>query len=71
MYGLDLVERYGPLTADALTAKQRERLQHDATDIEYIVLGVLQGALATNDRRMRDMFTRLRPDGTLLTTLPV
>lgn len=69
LYGLDLVERYGPLTADALTAKQHERLQHDATDIEYVVLGVLQGALATNDRRMRDVFTRLRPDGALLTTL--
>ena len=69
LYGLDLVERHGPLAADALTAKQRERLQHDATDIEYVVLGVLQGALATNDGRMRDMFTRLRPDGALLTTL--
>ena len=69
LYGLELVERYGPLTADELTAKQRERLQHDTTDIEYVVLGVLQGALATNDGRMRDMFTRLRPDGALLTTL--
>lgn len=69
LYGLDLVERHGPLTAGALTAKQRERLQHDAADIEYVVLGVLQGALATNDWRMRDMFTRLRPDGALLTNV--
>lgn len=69
LYGLDLVERHGRLTADALTAKQRERLQHDVTDIEYVVLGVLQGALATNDGRMLDMFNRLRPDGALLTTL--
>ena len=69
LYGLDLVERHGPLARDALTAKQRERLQHDAADIEYVVLGVLQGALATNDARMRDMFTRLRPEGALLTSL--
>ena len=67
LYGLDLVERHGPVTADTLTPKQRERLQHDATDIEYVILGVLQGALATNDGRMRDMFTLLRPDGALLT----
>ena len=69
LYGLDLVERHGPLAADALTSKQRERLQHDVTDIEYVVLGVLQGALATNDRRMCAMFTLLRPDGALLTTV--
>ena len=69
LYGLDLVERHGPVTADTLTPKQRERLQHDATDIEYVILGVLQGALATNDGRMRDMFTLLRPDGALLTNL--
>lgn len=69
LYGLDLVERHGPLTAAGLTVKQRKRLRHDVTDIEYVVLGVLQGALATNDGRMRDMFTRLRPEGVLLTTL--
>ena len=68
LYGLDLLARHGPLVAEAITHGQRERLQHDVADIEYVVLGVLQGGLATNDRRMRDMFTLLRPDGVLLTT---
>ena len=69
LYGLDLVERHGSMTSEALTPKQRERLQRDVIDIEYVILGVLQGALATNDRRMRGMFTLLRPDGALLATL--
>ena len=70
LYGIDLLERHDSLTSDALrTSKQRERLQHDVTDIEYVVLGVLEGALATSDGRMRDAFKLLRPDGALLTTL--
>ena len=66
LYGLELTERYGRLTREELTPKQRERLQHDVLDLEYLVLGVLQGALITTDKRMRGMFRLLRPDGALL-----
>ena len=49
-----------------LTSNQREKLQHEVIDMEYVVLGVLQGALATKDKRMGAMFTLLRPDGAVV-----
>lgn len=66
LYGLELTERHGRLTPNGITPKQKERLQHDVLDIEYLVLGVLEGGLATMDQRMRGMFELLRPDGVLL-----
>ena len=70
LYGLDLTERNGPSAREPVTPKQRERLQHDVLDLEYLVLGALQGALATKDKRMRGMFRLLRPDGALLPQQP-
>ena len=66
LYGLELAEKHGHLDPEALTPNQRERLQHDVIDMEYLILGVLQGALASNDNRMRRMFTLLCPQGTLV-----
>ena len=66
LYGLELLEKRGRLAPEMLTPNQREKLQHDVIDIEYVVLGVLQGALATRDKRMSAMFTLLRPDGVVV-----
>lgn len=66
LYALELLERHGQLVPEKLTAKQREKLQHDVIDMQYVVLGVLQGALASKDKRMRAMFKLLRPDGAVL-----
>ena len=66
LYGLELTEGNPGLTGEALTPKLRERLQHDVVDMEYLVLGALQGALASKDKRMRRMFKLLRPQGVLL-----
>lgn len=65
LYGLDFAERRGCLDSRELTGAQRERLQHDVIDMEYLILGVLQGALASRDKRMRGMFALLCPQGTL------
>ena len=70
LYGLELLEKHGHLTATKLTPRQREKLQHDVIDMEYVVLGVLQGALATKDKRMGAMFELLRPDGIVLHSAP-
>ena len=70
LYGLELLEKRGPLDLDALKLTLRDRLQHDVIDMEYVILGVLQGALATNDRKMRSMFELLRPQGTVLSLAP-
>lgn len=66
LYALELLEKHGELAADTITPRQRERFQHDVIDMEYVVLGVLQGALATKDKRMTGMFMLLRPDGVVL-----
>lgn len=66
LYALEWLERRGQLDPVKLTPKERENLQHDVIDIEYVILGVLQGALASTDKRMREVFTTLRPDGVVL-----
>ena len=70
LYVLELLEKHGRLIPEMLTRSQRERLRHDVIDMEYLILGVLQGALASKDRRMRTMFTLLRPDGAVLPPIP-
>ena len=70
LYALELLERYGQLVPEKLTTTQREKLQHDVIDMQYVVLGVLQGALASKDKRMRAMFRLLRPDGAVLPLEP-
>ena len=66
LYALELLHRHGQLTPEKLTTKPRERLQHDVIDVQCVFLGVLQGALASKDKRMRAMFKLLRPDGSVL-----
>lgn len=66
IYALEWLETRGQLDPVKLTPKERESLQHDVIDIEYVVLGVLQGALASRDKRMRAVFRTLRPDGVML-----
>ena len=66
LYAIDLLEKHGQLAPEKLTTKQRQKLQHDVIDMQYVVLGVLQGALASKDKRMRAMFKLLRPDGAVL-----
>ena len=66
LYALELLEKHGQLAPEKLTTTQREKFQHDVIDMQYVVLGVLQGALASKDKRMRAMFKLLRPDGAVL-----
>lgn len=48
-----------------LTDNQTRKAEHDAVDLEYVILGVLEGALASHDKNMGCMFRRLSPTGTL------
>lgn len=70
LYGVKLLEKHGELDAETLTPKQRERFQHDVIDMEYVILGVLEGAIATKDKRMISMFLLLRPDGAVVQSTP-
>lgn len=66
LYGLEFAEKHGRLDPEALTPGQRLRFQNEAIDMEYLILGVLQGALASSDNRMRRMFHLLCPQGILV-----
>jgi hypothetical protein len=67
LFGLDLSWRYGVNLWKPLTSKQYEKLEHDVLDAQYLLLGVLEGAFATQERKLQEWFTALRPDGTLYT----
>ena len=63
LYGLEWMRRYGPLDPEAVPPRQLKRLTNDVIDMEYVTLGVLQGAIATTDKGIASMFGLLRGDG--------
>ena len=65
LFALDLAIRYGNGLIEPLTPKLRERLEHDVLDAQYLIVGLLQGAFATDERKLRRWFSLLTPDGAL------
>ena len=63
LYGLEWTRRFGRLDPDAVPPDQLKRLTHDVIDMEYVILGVLQGGIATTDKGVAGMFGLLRGDG--------
>ena len=63
LYGLEWTRKYGRLDPEAVPLGQLKRLRNDVIDMEYVILGVLEGAIATNDRNIARMFRLLRHDG--------
>lgn len=62
---LDLRMRLGDLPEN-LTGERRHRLENFLFDMQYAVLGLLEGGLATEDAWLRKLFRLFRPDGLLL-----
>lgn len=57
---------HGPdVLADDFQARFQTALAHDQFDADYLVLGVLEGGLATSEKRLRRLFRWLRPNGVL------
>jgi hypothetical protein len=57
--------RYQGKLADIMTPKVRLFLEHDVHDAEILALGILEGALATKEHKLRRWFKLLRPSGLL------
>lgn len=53
------------VVSDDFAARHGDALVHDLFDLDYLVLGVLEGGLATHEKRLRRLFVWLRPEGTL------
>lgn len=65
LFVTDLYTRYQGKLADIMTPQVRLRLEHDVHDAEILALGILEGALATKEHKLRRWFRLLRPGGLL------
>ncbi|HEX6901263.1 MAG TPA: hypothetical protein VF789_16180 [Thermoanaerobaculia bacterium] len=59
---LDHVSRYG-VGSDLTGARN---LENEVVDLQYRIMGVLAGAIATRDKKCQEVFQMLRPDGLLV-----
>jgi hypothetical protein len=59
---LDHISRYG-VGSNLAGAKQ---LENEVVDLQYRVMGVLAGAIASRDKKCQQVFQMLRPDGLLV-----
>lgn len=66
LFALNLFVSYRGRLQQSLTDKVRLRLEHDIHDAQILVLGILEGALATNENKLREWFQLLRPFSTLI-----
>ena len=70
IYCVDLLEEHGQLKISKITPRMREKFQNHISDMEYVIMGILQNSLATNDRHMMKIFRRLQPNGMVIESLP-
>ncbi|HVT18352.1 MAG TPA: hypothetical protein VHQ90_19515 [Thermoanaerobaculia bacterium] len=61
LYGLEYIRRYGPNSK-----MEAKAIQHDVIDMQYVITGVLGGAMASHDGFPRAVFRRLLPEGLLI-----
>jgi hypothetical protein len=65
LFAADRWVRFGSQPTTELTPRAYRELEHDVLDVHYLVLGVLEGSFATNEKKLRRWFRLLRPDGHL------
>lgn len=70
LFVTDLYVRYQGRLPDVITPRVRLRLEHDVHDAEILALGILEGALATKELKLRRWFKLLRPEGLLFPVTP-
>lgn len=65
LFGVDIWLRFGDNVPVEPTGAAYERFEHDVLDANYLIMGVLQGSLATHEKKLRRWFRLLRPNGHL------
>ena len=75
LFSLDIYDRYGAVDfsrwpQERIVKLKEEKIKHDVLDMWYLILGVLQGGFATNERKLKRFYELLCPDGMLLTIDP-
>lgn len=66
LFATDLYVRYRGQLRQQLTVNVRRQIEHDVHDAQIVALGVLEGALATKEKKLREWFMLLTPRATLL-----
>jgi hypothetical protein len=67
LFAIDLYLRYGDSLAHPLSARVEERIEHDTLDAQYLLIGVLEGGFATEEKKLKRWYKLLVPEGLLLT----
>ena len=65
LFVVDIYCRYGGKVPQDPAGRIYEKLEHDLHDAHYLILGVLEGALATREKKLQRWFALLRPEGRL------
>lgn len=68
LFALDIHLRYRGGIDEQLSAGVLERLEHDLHDMQHLTLGVLEGAFATNERKLQRWWRLVMPNGQLIST---
>lgn len=66
LMGVDLLYRYKMTLKGVMTEKLATALENDILDSHYVIVGALEGALATADRNVRRLSRLIRPAGELI-----
>lgn len=65
LFALDLYLRYHGNIPIELSANVYEKMEHDVLDAQLLMLGCLEGAFATNEKKLKHWFRLLCPNGIL------
>jgi len=65
LFALDVYCRYSGKLPEPLSTKVYERLEHDVLDAQYLILGLLEGAFATREKKLQRWWRLLSPTGAL------
>lgn len=66
LFCIDLYFRFGPALIEPLSPTAEEQLEHDVLDAQYLLVGVLEGSFATNEKKLRRWFRTILPHGNLI-----
>jgi hypothetical protein len=65
LFALDVYCRYSGKMPEPLSPKVHQRLEHDVLDAQYLILGLLEGAFATKEKKLKNWWRLLNSEGTL------
>lgn len=65
LFALDVYCRYSGKMPEPLSEQVYERFEHDVLDAQYLILGLLEGAFATREKKLQKWWYLLSPTGTL------